>query len=662
MIQFQCGFCRTTLTVPAQMAGVSGPCPSCGQTIISPAAVSAAQPPPQPWTQAPAASPAPAWPSTPPQPLPSAPDLSGISTAPGGLPPKRLTGQPPALSALAGPTGNTNSGALQNVSRLIPGSPALPKMSAGVSGGMGVPSPSLLGREAPPAPVTPMTQPLHTGGIPALNLGGDTMPPSPVAAIPAGRSIASLRTPRGTNYLRLAFAAVFLLGFLGLFGFLLKDHLSAIFPSLAVHDDDTEELMSKEQAPAPILGTDEKKSSEPLLYDNGSLQAKSPEAVPASPAPAAVASSGFDPTEPVTVKTAPVLSETAMSDVAISKPVIATVKTPLPPSDATGAPTAAAGALMEVPAKPAMNSASALSPSATPTSITKTHVTDDSDVPQDAKPAVAALKKFLSAGTLTERLQQTLGAEHMQPLMERYYTRAADGPVFVDRIQFVRMDPNPEVGSGRHCIFSLENKTWEYPVPVMLEEQTDGFKVDWLAFVEFKDRLLEKFFQNYQEGPVPFHVGILRQHYFEDGVPDIEHKDAFRVMPAPPNSFQAPVFLDKDTALAQELRTRLPWETHVWAVVMLEWKKLGSQQWVELSAVPQMHWYTLPVASKPAGASSGAARAVSTPQKTSEPEMPPGISKNGVGGKTSKNTPPPGIRKSTPELPTTIKRPLPAGR
>ncbi|HRH95165.1 MAG TPA: hypothetical protein PLB55_04490 [Prosthecobacter sp.] len=292
-----------------------------------------------------------------------------------------------------------------------------------------------------------------------------------------------------------------------------------------------------------------------------------------------------------------------------------------------------------------------------PASPSQSPVIEEDDAPPAAKPAVIALKKFLASHTFTERLQYTLGAEHMKPLMERYYTRSPDGPVIVDSIHFVRMDPNPELGSGRHCIFSLENKTWEFPVPVMLEEQADGFKVDWLAFVEFKDRLLEKFFQSYQEGPARFHVGIIRHHYFEDGVPNLERKDAFRVSPAPPNSFQASVFLDKESALAQELRTRMPWETHVWAVVELEWKKLGSQQWVELSAVPQMHWYSLPMAP----------RAISTPQKAGEAEeLPPGISKNGVSGKSTSrptsNDPPPGIRKSDPNLPSTIKRPLPAGR
>jgi hypothetical protein len=70
-----------------------------------------------------------------------------------------------------------------------------------------------------------------------------------------------------------------------------------------------------------------------------------------------------------------------------------------------------------------------------------------------------------------------------------------------------------------------------------------------------------------------------------------------------------------------------------------------------------MHWYSLPMAPRP----------ISTPQKAIEAEeLPPGISKNGARGKSTSNSgsnmPPPGIQKSSPNLPQTIKRPLPAGR
>ncbi len=241
---------------------------------------------------------------------------------------------------------------------------------------------------------------------------------------------------------------------------------------------------------------------------------------------------------------------------------------------------------------------SSTSPPPSPTALVSPEA-DKDKIPEESKAAVKAMKQFLAATTVDERLRFTLRAEAMKPQMERYYQQASAGPVTVDRIEFVRQDLNPVMGTGHHCILSLESKAWEFAVPVMLEEESDGFKVDWPAFVEFKDRLLEKFFKTYQAEPMHFHVGIQRTHYFGDAVSNASRKDCFRVSSAPPNSFLGDVFLEKGAELANELRTSMPWETHIWAVVELEWKKQGSQQWVELKAVPQMHWYSQPANPRP---------------------------------------------------------------
>lgn len=530
-----------------------------------------------------------------------------------------------------------------------------------------LPAGSLLGREVSAVPLPAMTQPLQANGATSLSLGGgmhaDAQPAAQMAPIPPGRSIASLRAPRGTNFIRLAFAALFLLGFLGLVGFLLKDYIPVYFPNLAGHDLTEDGAKSSStlkpsipSATAPASSAPAKPSEVPA--DKTAATASMGDAK-TSPGPITV---GFDPREPETA--AP--KATPASDA--NSGAMASAHTVSPPPSVTGtamanaatatpAP-AAPGALLEVPPTPAPSASAAANPATMQAGIGEVHAIEEEGIPTAARPAVEAIKKFLAAKNLNERLQHTLGADLMKPLMERYYARSQEGPITVDRIQFVRMDPNPELGTGRHCILSLENKTWDFPVPVMLEEKDDGFKVDWISFVEFKDRMLEKFFQSYQEGKARFHVGIIRHHYFEDGVPNLDHKDVFRISPAPPNSFQASVFLDKDAPLALELRNLLPWETHVWAVVELEWKKLGSQQWVELSAVPQMHWYSLPMTT---------AKAIPAPQKATplEDDIPPGITKNGKRGKSSEAKPaepPPGIRKSTPDLPATIKRPLPAGR
>lgn len=539
----------------------------------------------------------------------------------------------------------------------------MPLSSAG--GGMSgmpssLPAGSLLGREVSAVPLPAMTQPLQANGSPPLSLGGglhsEAVPAAQMAPIPPGRSIASLRAPRGTNFIRLAFAALFLLGFLGLVGFLLKDYIPVYFPNLAGHDLSEEGVKSPASLKPSIPSTPAKPSEGPA--DKTPATASTGESKTA-PGPITV---GFDPREPESAvpKAVPqpdAGSSTMASASTVSPPPSMTGTAMANAATATPAP-AAPGALLEVPPTPTPSATAASNPTTMPAGMGDAHAIEEEGIPTAARPAVDAIKKFLAAKTLNERLQHTLGADLMKPLMERYYSRSPDGPIMVDRIQFVRMDPNPELGTGRHCILSLENKTWDFPVPVMLEEKDDGFKVDWIAFVEFKDRMLEKFFQSYQEGKARFHVGIIRHHYFEDGVPNLDHKDVFRISPAPPNSFQASVFLDKDAPLALELRNLLPWETHVWAVVELEWKKLGSQQWVELSAVPQMHWYSLPMT---------ASKSVSTPQKAApvDEDIPPGISKNGKRGKSSEvkpAEPPPGIRKSTPDLPPTIKRPLPAGR
>ncbi len=466
--------------------------------------------------------------------------------------------------------------------------------------------------------------------------------------MPPGRNLSDLRTPKGTNFIRLAFAALFLLGFMGLVGFFLKEHAIGMFPGLAGYLEPDPESLIPETAPAvtvpastPVTETSKGSTPEPIpVVEPSSLSGQNSRTTNLV---------GFDPVEPTFPDTQPATAEAAKevreasSESGLSAPPILLRESSAPPGMVRPA---------TLPDEVVQGSMAGTSQPVAPSVPSPSLSAIKEQAPEEARDAVNALKRFLQASNVSERLSYTLGAEVMKPLMERYYSRAADGPVMVDRIDFVRMDPNPELGSGRHCIFSLENKTWEYPVPVMLEEQPDGFKVDWLAFVEFKDRLLEKFFENYQEGAARFHVGIIRHHYFEDNVPNLDRKYAFRVSPAPPNTFQASVFLNKESPLAEQLRTRLPWETHVWAVVELEWKKLGTQQWVELSAIPQMHWYSLPTAPRP----------ISTSQKAPEREMPPGISKNGVSADGAQPVFPPGISRTSPDLPSTVKRPLPAGR
>ena len=91
-ITFSCNHCGSTLTVPASLAGVSGPCPVCGQTITSPrSAPSPAAPAPVPAPPAPAPIPASVAPTEIPPPRAPEPVPSPKAT----LPPPREEKPPP---------------------------------------------------------------------------------------------------------------------------------------------------------------------------------------------------------------------------------------------------------------------------------------------------------------------------------------------------------------------------------------------------------------------------------------------------------------------------------------------------------------------------------------------------------------------------------------
>ena len=215
-------------------------------------------------------------------------------------------------------------------------------------------------------------------------------------------------------------------------------------------------------------------------------------------------------------------------------------------------------------------------------------------VTPEAKRAADALQAFFAAGNLSERMPLTLGAANMKSLMERYYAKKDSGPIEVSEIKLLRHDPSPGTGGGAHCVFTVASKLWEYPIPVMLQEEAGAYKVDWLAFVEFRDNLLFEFLSDFQEMPARFHVGIRRTHYFEDDVPDLDGKDCFEIQPPLP-SYVGYVFLPKESPLAADLASRISWETlTAYVIVELRWKRLGPMKWVELTAVPQLNWYSFP--------------------------------------------------------------------
>jgi hypothetical protein len=234
VIQFACGHCHAQLTVPVQMAGVSGPCPKCGQTIVSPLpaepaagmwgapqmpAAPVSQPSPPAWAppvSAPAPQPAPQRPMTQPlQPMAQSAGIMGFPPEPPGLPPfpQAASSTPvwntptPATSAPSwGASESEGSSLLSGGLFGNPASTSVRPTTQPLAGRTQLPPARGPGQTAPlsvappePAPSNPQSRPMNVGGsrisLLARQLGNADMAGQPLPPVPEPLTSADLQLP-----------------------------------------------------------------------------------------------------------------------------------------------------------------------------------------------------------------------------------------------------------------------------------------------------------------------------------------------------------------------------------------------------------------------------------------------------------------------------------
>jgi hypothetical protein len=216
------------------------------------------------------------------------------------------------------------------------------------------------------------------------------------------------------------------------------------------------------------------------------------------------------------------------------------------------------------------------------------------DVPAEVKVAADGLRSFLLAKDWQERMNYTLHPEKMLEKLKSYYEENTDGPVEVNLVEYLRHDKSPQTGSGEQVIFVLSGKSWPYSFPVMVEQNGEEARVDWLTFVEFKDDLLRHFLESDLDTPWSFHVELRRAHYFEDNVPNADKMDCFEILSVM-GTAHTYAFVPRDSPLAKSLANTITWDKEVsYVVANLQWRTHASGKWLELVGLPQLNWYTAP--------------------------------------------------------------------
>jgi len=210
-------------------------------------------------------------------------------------------------------------------------------------------------------------------------------------------------------------------------------------------------------------------------------------------------------------------------------------------------------------------------------------------VPAEAKPALDALVKFLDAPSFRERLKYSPNTPATQRAMENYAAAYGDGPIPVASIEFVERYVNKN-GVPPYCMFEVAGGALHHPVLVLVEQPVKGAaKVDWEAFVEFKDDLLLKFLEKVTPAPKKFRVMVRRKHYFDKDVPNMSEKDGFELK-QPNGAFEGHVFVPRNSTLGRQLANQLAWGMDMPVIAELAWMTVGENSWVEMKSISSYGW------------------------------------------------------------------------
>lgn len=192
------------------------------------------------------------------------------------------------------------------------------------------------------------------------------------------------------------------------------------------------------------------------------------------------------------------------------------------------------------------------------------------------------LTDFLKAKTWRERLPLSLGGESLRSEMQQFYKASKDGANAPTSLEYVSDSPVPGSDFTVH-VFHATFADLPQGCPISVEETAQGWKVDWRAFVEFREGRLKKFFEKYQNTPATFRVILRRTHFFDKDVPNLDNKYCFHVS-APVFGHEGYVFVDKDNSIvAPKIAEKLDWKGVHYDMVSLKWVKgSNNHSYVEL--------------------------------------------------------------------------------
>jgi hypothetical protein len=336
--------------------------------------------------------------------------------------------------------------------------------------------------------------------------------------------------------------------------------------------------------------------------------AKSP--VPAAPPATEPATSGVEkkepkpsiPVEPSAEKPAPPPAEpepTVKPEPAA--PVVEPKTQPLPePEPAITTPTTATEppALITPPvtepvlSKVEIRPASLLSDLPATPDVAEAASTAIPPKPEEAaqQKGLAAVKSFLTATTIEGVSANILNSTKLAPKLTSYYGSKAIPPTEFDNIVLDSGARVPETNS-RAFLFRIRSPDRTQGFPVCVEETPQGYKIEWEAFIQCRDRVAANFWKDASQPQTSLFVIVKRSHYFDEDLVNLDDYECFRINSPNPDEEEFYAFARKDSAFVKKNRMLLNWDANYFVVAQFNHvKNSKGVSHVEIVDIDRFNW------------------------------------------------------------------------
>jgi hypothetical protein len=204
--------------------------------------------------------------------------------------------------------------------------------------------------------------------------------------------------------------------------------------------------------------------------------------------------------------------------------------------------------------------------------------------------AEAALKAFLDAPDWAARTSYVLFPEKVRTAMEAYSREVPDGPTVYQSI-IVKQSQFDESSGSTLFIFLVTTERHPEGIPVAVRETTGGWLVDWLAFVEFRDGLFQKFV----DGPVDrtgyFHLIVTQPPAERAANTENEHFSSYLLQPPLAGKPQI-AFVKKNSPAFATIQAATTGGTPFTPILEVRKSKTtDGQSYFEVTAVKAGDWF-----------------------------------------------------------------------